>query len=61
MDSVELDVAERELTSLLLKCESAAERSTLSPGRRTLMDNRVRALRTALQLVADAQDAAANS
>lgn len=57
MDSAELDAAERELTSLLLKCESAADRNTLSKGRQTLMDNRVEALRTALQLIADARTA----
>lgn len=53
----ELDRAERELESLLRKCEAARQRGTLSPSRQTLMTNRVAALRTALALVADARSA----
>ncbi|WP_345459088.1 hypothetical protein [Nocardioides marinquilinus] len=52
----DLDLAERELRSLLGKCESVLDRDTpLSPSRQTLMVNRVAALRTALALVAEAQ------
>lgn len=51
--SGELDVAQRELTSLLAKCE-AIDLAGLSASRRTLMTNRIAALRTALALVAEA-------
>lgn len=49
----ELDRANRELASLLHKCEAVLRGSTLSPSRQTLMTNRVAALRTALLLVAE--------
>ena len=52
----DLDLAERELRSLLGKCEAVLDRDTpLSPSRHTLMTNRVAALRTALALVSEAQ------
>lgn len=52
----DLGLAERELRSLLRKCEAVLDRDTpLSPSRQTLMTNRVAALRTALALVAEAQ------
>lgn len=55
MDSSDLDRAERELGSLLSKCEAVIRNSSLSPSRQTLMTNRIAALRTAMQLVADAK------
>lgn len=51
----ELDQAERELGSLLRKCEAVLQRASLSPSRTTLMTNRIAALRTALALVAEAR------
>lgn len=51
MDTADLDNAEKELDSLLHKCESVLQGSTLSPSRTTLMTNRARALRTALELI----------
>lgn len=51
LDDDELDRAERQLASLLHKCEAVLQGSTLSPSRQTLMTNRVAALRTALALV----------
>ena len=54
MDIADLERAEIELASLLRKCEAVVRGSTLSPSRRTLMSNRVAALHTALELVADA-------
>ena len=51
MDDSDLERAEQELGSLLHKCE-AVDLDALSPSRRTLMTNRVEALRTALALVA---------
>jgi hypothetical protein len=47
----DLALAEREIASLLHKCEAALEGSALSPSRQTLMVNRVAALRTALGLI----------
>ena len=55
MDIADLERAEVELTSLLRKCEAVVRGSTLSPSRQTLMTNRVAALRTALELVAEAK------
>lgn len=55
MDIVDLDRAEVELSSLLHKCEAVVRGSTLSPSRQTLMTNRVAALQTALELVAEAK------
>lgn len=54
MDAADLDLAEKELGSLLGKCE-AVRMDSLSPGRQTLMTNRITALRTAIDLVADAR------
>lgn len=51
MDTADLDNAEKEVSSLLGKCEAVLQRSTLSPSRTTLMTNRVGALRTALELI----------
>lgn len=51
MDTGDLDGAERELSSLLHKCEAVLQGSAPSPSRTTLMRNRVGALRTALDLI----------
>lgn len=55
MDIADLERAEVELASLLRKCETVVRGSKLSPSRRTLMINRVAALQTALELVAEAK------
>lgn len=55
MDIADLDRADIELASLLRKCETVVRNSTLSRSRQTLMINRVAALQTALQLVAEAK------
>lgn len=55
MDIADPERAEVELASLLRKCAAVVRDSTLSPSRLTLMTNRVAALQTALQLVADAK------
>ncbi|MGH3628956.1 MAG: hypothetical protein ACRDRL_16160 [Sciscionella sp.] len=55
MDIADLELAEVELVSLLAKCEAVVRGSALSPPRRTLMTNRVAALRTALELVSEAK------
>lgn len=55
MDIADLERAEIELASLLRKCEAVVRGSTLSPSRQTLMINRVAALQTALELVAEAK------
>lgn len=55
MDIADLERAEVELASLLRKCESVVRGSALSPSQRTLMINRVTALQTALELVAEAK------
>lgn len=54
VDRADLDLADKELVSLLRKCE-AVRIDTLSPARQTLMTNRVAALRTAIELVTDAR------
>ncbi|WP_166972121.1 hypothetical protein [Brevibacterium atlanticum] len=51
MDTGDLDSAEKELSSLLHKCEAVLQGSTLSQSKTTLMRNRVGALRTALELI----------
>lgn len=51
MDIVELESAEFELASLPGKREAVVRGGTLSPSRRTLMVNRVAALKVALNLV----------
>ena len=58
-DDAEIDRAETELVSLLHKCEAVLQNNSLSPSRRTLMTNRVAALRTALELVRREQTASA--
>lgn len=55
MDIADLERADIELASLLRRCEAVVRGSTLSPSRQTLMINRVGALRTALELVAEAK------
>ena len=55
MDIADLERAEVGLASLLRKCEAVVRGSTLSPSRQTLMTNRVAALQTALELVAEAK------
>lgn len=47
----DLAQAEREIGSLLHKCQAALDGSSLSPGRTTLMKNRIAALTTALALI----------
>lgn len=56
MDVEELNTAEEQLSSLLHKCESVLQSTTLSPSRLSLMDSRVRALRTALELVREERE-----
>jgi len=51
VDNEDLELADTQLTSLLSKCEAVLRGTSLSPSRRTLMTNRVSALRTALELV----------
>lgn len=51
----DLEVADAQLTSLLSKCEAVLSGTSLSPSRQTLMNNRVSALRTALELVHQAK------
>ena len=55
VDAADLELAQVQLSSLLHKCEAALNKGTLNPSRQTLMTNRIAALRTALELVADAQ------
>lgn len=55
MDAAGLELAEVELASLLRKCEAVVRGSALSASRKTLMTNRVAALQTALELVAQAK------
>lgn len=55
MDIADLERAEVELASLLRKCETVVHGSTPSLSRQTLMINRVAALQTALELVAEAK------
>lgn len=55
MEIADLERAGVELASLLRKCEAVVRGTTLSPSRRTLMTNRVAALQTALELVAQAK------
>ncbi len=57
MDAPDLDRAERELVSLLHQCETVLENSSSSASRTTLMTNRVRALRVAVDLVREAREA----
>lgn len=57
MDAPDLDRAERELVSLLHKCETVLKNSSLSASRTTLMTNRVHALRVAVDLVREAREA----
>ena len=51
----DLAQAEREIGSLLHKCQAALDGSSLSPGRTTLMKNRIAALTTALALITEAR------
>lgn len=55
MDIADLEHAAVELASLLRKCEAVVRGSKLSSSRQTLMINRVAALQTALELVAEAK------
>lgn len=55
VDMPDLERAEIELASLLRKCEAVVRGTALSRSRRTLMTNRVAALQTALDLVAQAR------
>jgi hypothetical protein len=56
VENADLELAETQLSSLLSKCEAVLRGTSLSPSRRTLMANRVSALRTALELVHEAKE-----
>lgn len=55
VDDAALETAHVQLGSLLAKCEAVMRGTSLTPSRRTLMDRRVAALRTALHLVDEAR------
>ncbi|OLT39858.1 hypothetical protein BJF86_06330 [Serinicoccus sp. CNJ-927] len=55
VDIADLERAEVELASLLRQCEAVVRGSKLSPSRQTPMFNRIAALQTALELVAEAK------
>lgn len=50
----DLEEARRALASLLHKCEKTGESAKLGPSQRTLLKNRIAALRVALSLIDEA-------